>query len=259
MKKCFYILSGAAFLLSLTMQAQTNSDSDTNKDKGGTSKALDTKMTIVADEPPEKSEPAFHNGIFGVRFMPTISSIKVQNSDGSGVSGSAVVSYGYGGLLGFNLNKHIGLQVEVLYNTLSQKYQDHTFDRQININYVNVPLLLSLNTNRINVVNFNLVAGPQWGINVGSSVNTTGTGNGNSDTQAILSVKKNDFGIAYGAGLDFSVNPARTIRIDLGFRGVMGLTDVGDQSKPLDANSYYILREKQTQRYSAYIGLTFLL
>lgn len=252
-------MAGTAFLFSMPTQAQINSNINANKSTDVAIIVPETKMTVVIDEIPEESEPALHSGIFGVRFMPTISSLKVQNSDGAGVSGNAVLSYGYGGFLGFNVNKHIGVQVEVLYNTLSQKYKDHTFDRQIDINYVNVPLLLSLNTNRINVVNLNFVVGPQWGVNVGSKVKTSGTGNGNSNSIAVLSVKKNDFSIAYGAGLDFSINQARTIRIDLGFRGAMGVTDVSDRSKTLGPNEYYILREKQTQSYSAYIGLTFLL
>lgn len=259
MKKYFHIALGTVFLFSITAQAQVDSDVNVSKTIENANTDPNIKLKLVTVESPEKAEPVFHSGIFGIRFMPTISSIKVQNSDGAGVTGNAVVKYGYGALLGFSLNNHVGMQVEVLYNTLSQKYADHTFNREININYVQVPLLLSLNTNRIKMVNLNFVVGPQWGINVGSSVNTTGVGNGNSNMQAVLSVKKNDFAIAYGAGLDFAINPARTIRIDLGFRGTMGIMDASDRTKTLGINEYYILREKQMQSYAGYIGLTFLL
>ncbi len=201
-----------------------------------------------------KTDP---KGIFGVRFMPSVSSISVRNFDGS-VGGDFVLGYGFGGLFGFNFNQHAGIQLEIIYNQLSQKYQDHNLSRRIDINYINIPLLLSLNTNRLKPVNFNIVAGPQFGVNVGARLMTTGTPNGNSNTNAILAVKKSDFGIAYGAGLDFGLNHMHTIRLDVGFRGVMGLVDVSDRSGTLQTNSYYILQKNHIETYSAYAGLTFL-
>jgi opacity protein-like surface antigen len=233
MKKIFLITLGALFIFSKTSFAQ---DQTTG----------------------QKTDPNFHHGIFGVRFMPSVSTIKVQNYKGEVINGDFVVGYGYGALLGFDFNKHVGLQLEVIYNQLSQKYKDDQLDRRVNINYVNIPLLLSLNTNRAKAVNFNIVAGPQMGINVGSNLKTTGTYNGNSNTQAVLAIKKNDFGFAYGAGLDFCLNPRHTVRLDLGFRGVMGLVDVSDQSTTLQTNSYYILRKDHIQTYAGYIGFAFL-
>lgn len=234
-KKYFYVGIGALMLFSTTIRAQEVLN--------------ETRVTEV------KNETSTKGLLLGIRFMPTISSIKVLNSDGNSVNGNVVYSYGYGGLVGLDFNQHIGLQLEVLYNTLSQKYNDHTLDRHIDMNYVNVPVLLALNTNSNNIVNFNFVVGPQWGLNVGSKVETTGTGNGNSNTQAILAVKKNDLGIAYGAGLDFG----GTLRIEIGFRGVAGLIDISDRSKTLETNSYYILQKKGSQTYQAYIGLNWVL
>lgn len=196
-------------------------------------------------------------GIFGVRYMPTISIIKVQNFEGDNLEGEITTGNGFGGFIGVNLNKHIGLQVEVIYNQLSQKYKDDNLDRRIDINYVNIPLLLSLNTNRKRIVNLNGVIGPQWGINVGAKLKTTGTSNGNGNNTAILAVKKNDFGIAYGLGLDFAITPPKTIRLDIGFRGVMGLMVINNDNEKIDANSYYILQKATINYYSGYIGLTF--
>lgn len=251
MKKYIYIAVGTMFLLS-TSEAQENTNSVTSDN-------FSKDIILVTEEITDKPVPAFPVMVLGIRFMPTASNIKVQNSDGNAVDGNIVPSYGYGGLLGFNFTKHVGLQLEVLYNTLSQKYADHTLDREIDINYVNVPLLLSLNVNRTNAFNISLVVGPQLGINVGSSVTTRGTANGNTNTKAVLAVKENDFGIAYGGGVDFGLNAARTIRFDIGFRGVNGLVDVGDRSEKLETGSYYILQKKRTQTYAGYIGFTFLL
>lgn len=236
MKKYFYIIISSVFVFVGAIQAR-----EVEKEIPKT-KLLDL---------------VFNKGIFGIRYMPSISSIKVQNFEGD-VQGDFVLGHGYGGLLGINFNNHIGLQVEVIYNQLSQKYKDHDLERRIDLNYVNVPLLLSLNTNRKKIINLNIVAGPQLGVNVGATLKTTGTSNGNVNTQAILAVKKNDFGIAYGTGLDFGLNLRRTIRLDIGFRGFMGLLDVSDQSATLEANSYYVLRKTHIETYSGYIGLLFI-
>ncbi len=251
MKKYIHVAVGTMFLLS-TSQAQVNKDNNAGNN-------FSKDIVLVTEEVSAKPARDFPFMLLGVRFMPTTSDIKVQNSDGNTVKGEAVLSYGYGGLLGFNFNKHIGLQLEVIYSTLSQKYADHTLNREIDINYLNIPLLLSLNINRTSAVNLNVVVGPQLGVNVGSSVSTEGTANGNANTTAVLAAKKNDFGAAYGAGLDFGLNAARTIRFDIGFRGVTGLIDISDRSKTLETDSYYILQKKRTQTYAGYIGFTFLL
>ncbi|MCE9540436.1 MAG: PorT family protein [Bacteroidetes bacterium] len=251
MKKYIHVAIGTVFLFS-TSRAQVNSDNNaaTNFSKD---------IVVVTEDVSVKPERDFPVMLLGVRLMPTVSNIKVQNSDGNSVNGEAVLSFGYGGLLGYNFTKHIGLQLEVLYTTLSRKYPDHTLNREIDIHYVNIPLLLSLNVNRTSAVNLNVVVGPQLGVNVGSSVSTQGTANGNSNTTAVLAVKENDFGVAYGAGLDFGLNATRTIRFDIGFRGVNGLIDISDRDKTLETDSYYILQKKRTQSYAGYIGFTFLL
>lgn len=193
----------------------------------------------------------------GLRFMPTFSSIKVQTSDGGKITGDLTLNYGIGAMLAGYLNNHIGVQVDVIYNSFSQKYKDLDLSRKIKISYVNVPLLLSLNTRKSNTVNFNLVFGPQFGFNVGSTLQTTGS-NGTHDTQAVLAVKKNDIDFAYGAGLDFGINSARTIRIGIGYRGVLGLMDIADNNKSIAANEYYVLNNSKITTNSGYLGISFL-
>lgn len=217
-----------------------------------------TSLQAQETNPAPMQEPIFHNGIVGVRFMPTFSSIKIQSYNGTTLEGDFVLGYGYGGLLGYNYDKHLGLQLEVIYNRLSQKYKDDNLDRRLEINYLNIPLLLSLNTNRTKSVNLNFVVGPQLGINLGAKLTTTGTTNGNTNYHGILAVKKNDFGIAYGTGLDFCLNKMKTIRLDVGFRGVMGLVDVSDQSNTIETNSYYILKKANINTYSGYLGVAVL-
>ncbi len=85
---------------------------------------------------------------FGIRFMPTFSSFQIKSSNGSNVKGEATLGFGVGALLGFNFNEHVGLQAEIIYNSISQKSESMEAQYKINLKYVNVPLLLSLNTGK---------------------------------------------------------------------------------------------------------------
>ena len=50
----------------------------------------------------------------GLRFMPTISSIKLNSPSGGVVKGEAVLGFGFGGLVGFNFTDNVGIQGEVI-------------------------------------------------------------------------------------------------------------------------------------------------
>ncbi len=192
----------------------------------------------------------------GVRFMPVFSTFDVRTYDSGIAEANFTLGYGFGGLVGYNFNRYVGLQGELIYNVLNQKYRDRSLDHTVTLNYVNIPLLLSLNTGKGAPVNLNLVAGPQVGINVGSRVETSG-GKGVDTVQAILAVKAGDFGLAYGAGLEFGFGPGRNVLLDIGFRGVYGLIDISDRSKSTTTNEYYILDRAHVESYAGYIGLKF--
>jgi len=193
---------------------------------------------------------------FGLRFMPTVSAFDMKTSSGGTVSGQATLGYGVGALLGYNFSNHVGIQGEAIYSSITQKYKEQDVERKINLKYVNIPLLLALNTNKTGPVNFNIVAGPQIGISVGSNVFTTG-GDG-SNSQAIIDVKKGDLGLAYGAGADFALNPSGAFRLGIGFRGVYGLFDISDNNNSTTTDSYYVIDRTHIKTYSAYAGLSIL-
>jgi hypothetical protein len=199
---------------------------------------------------------AQQKGEFGVRFMPTVSNFDIQTSEGGQVSGEATIGIGAGIVLGLNFSDHIGIQAEAIYNTLTQKYREQDVDREIRLKYLNIPLLLSLNTGKTKPVNFNAVVGPQIGISVGTELFTNDIND--PDDEAVLSVKKGDLGFAYGAGLDFGLNTAKTFRLGFGFRGVFGLFDISDNSNSLTTDSYYILDRTHLKTYSGYAGVSFL-
>lgn len=197
------------------------------------------------------------SGEFGLRFMPSFSAFDFKSSTGGSITGEVRFSLGFGALLGVNFTEHVGLQGEIIYSSLSQKYKEIDRVHDITLRYINIPLLLSLNTGKSKAVNFNVVAGPQIGINVGSKLLSTG-GDGTNPSTPVLSVKKGDLGFAYGAGIDFGITADNTLRLGLGFRGVIGLIDISDNSSNIVTNSYYILDRTHLKSYAGYIGFSFL-
>lgn len=213
---------------------------------------------LSAQEPTMTPVPelsTFHRVELGARFMPTYSSFDVRRYNNNVVEGTLTYGLGWGGLIAVNYDEHIGLQGEVIYQELSQEFRDREVDHIVRLNYVNIPLLISLNTGKGNMVNLNFSGGPQVGINVGSEVEVKDV-KGTDTLNAILAVKQGDFGFAYGAGLEFGFGKSRAVHLDIGFRGVFGLVDISDKSKSITTDEYYILDRAHVQTYAGYIGLT---
>jgi outer membrane protein W len=212
-------------------------------------------LAQVTDMP--ASEFSLKRVELGVRFMPTFSKFAITTASNGTVKGDVTLGYGGGVTLAFNFSKYLGLQTGVIYNSFSQKYKDKNLDRQIKVSYVNIPLLLSINTNKTKPVNFNVMLGPELGLNIGSSVKST-SGSSKDTLTGVLAVKGNDFGVAYGAGLEFMLNEKRTLRFDVGYRGIYGLTNISNTSQSVETNSYYIINKANIRSNSVYVGLALL-
>jgi len=204
---------------------------------------------------PKDEAPPLRSVEFGIRYMPTVTSLTFNTINGQTVIGEATFNNGYGVMFGLNISKNVGIQAEINYSAISQKYKDQDLEREVHLNYLNIPVMLSLNTDKTKPVNLNLVAGPQFGINVGSSMTTSG-GNNADTLHAVLAVKQGDIGIAYGAGLEFALNKMHTFRLDIGFRGAYGLVNIDETN--ISNNTYNILVHASRKSYGGYAGLTFL-
>ncbi len=191
----------------------------------------------------------------GFRIMPTFTAMEFNTSDGGTVKAEGKLGWGVGGFLGVNFTNHVGLQAEVIYTTLSQQYKEADITHDITLKYINIPLLLSLNTGKDKPVNLNVVVGPQIGLNVGSDINSQ-SGDGTTSAQAKLQVKKSDIGFAFGAGIDFGLTS--TVRLGLGYRGVRGLIDISDNSNALTTDNYYVLDRTKTITNAGYVGISLL-
>lgn len=194
---------------------------------------------------------------FGFRFMPTVSSFSMESTGGGTIKGQGTFGYGIGGMVAFNFSRHVGIQGEVIYNALSQKYKDQELDRQIKVRYINVPIFLSLNTGKGNLINLNLVAGPQFGYNVGSSFSSSGGGSTDTITY-VHATKRSDFGFAYGTGMEFMLNEKRTIRMDIGYRGVFGLVNIADNSTSNGDGGVYVVEKAKVRTNAIYLGVSFV-
>ncbi len=192
----------------------------------------------------------------GFRYYPTFSALRVRTYDNQVVDGQMTMSNGFGVFVGHNFNHHVGLILELDYNQVSQKYKDRNLDRRVNINYINVPVLLSLNTDKAKVVNWNFVAGPQFGLNIGSDV-TEAPGD---TVKYTVAVKGGDVGLAYGTGLEIALNREHTVRLDFGYRGFSGLVDMGAKQTSSTSNSasFNVLVSAKRNYHAGYVGLTFL-
>jgi opacity protein-like surface antigen len=212
-------------------------------------------LNKVVFEKSEIENPPLRMVEFGIRYMPTFSGLDLNAYNGDVVKGKVTLRQGFGVLLGLNLNNHIGVQGEINYYKVSQNFRDLNLDNEINIKYINIPVLLSINTNKAMRVNLNVVAGPQFGINVGSNIKTTGTGDG-ENIRAVAAVKKGDIGLAYGAGLEFALNENHTARLDLGYRGFYGMVNMNASNSGSDTYNVIVKASRKTN--AVYIGLTLL-
>jgi hypothetical protein len=194
---------------------------------------------------------------FGIRFMPTASNFNLKTSSGGTIKGEVNLGFGAGILLGYNFNEHVGINAELMYSTYSQKYTEQNLERKITLRYVNIPLMLSLNSGITKPVNLNITAGPQIGISAGSTFTTKG-GDATTTFNSVT-IRKGDLGFAYGAGLDVALNPMKTTRFALGFRGVLGLIDISADNNNQVNTSYYAIDRVQLKTYSIYLGFTFLI
>ena len=202
------------------------------------------------------AKPSFKIVELGFRFMPTFSSFDMKSTSGGTVSGEVTLGYGIGAMLAINFSKHVGIQGELIYNSLSQKYTDQNLQREINVNYINVPILLSLNTGKDKPINLNLVAGPQFGMSLGSSMNSSG-GSSTDTVTTVFAAKNTDVGFAYGLGLGIMLNKTQTIRFDIGYRGIYGFMNISNTENQSSGTTFN-LDQATVRTNSAYLGLSLL-
>ena len=241
-------------LAAITLFSLMNSFGVTAQDmNAGVSQPQNTNAPVKEED--SKRNSGIKRGEFGIRYMTTLTKVDVRTYKGEVVKGTLTMQQGFGIRLAYNVNKHFGVETEVNYYQVSQKYADRGLNRKVTIRYLQIPVLLSLNSDRTQLVNLNVVAGPQFGVNIGTSIK--GTGNETSDTlRAVVAVEQGDVGFAYGAGLEFALNKGHSMRLDVGYRGFYGLVDLNTAQS--GSSTYNVITKISRNRNGAYLGFTVL-
>ena len=119
-----------------------------------------------------------------------------------------VTDYHLGAYLNLNLSDKFGITPEVLYTAYGSKWDD----AKVDFDYIAIPVML-----RFKPIDFlSLEAGPQFSFLTKAEVEDVG--------DVMDELKKNDFGLAFGAGVHLPLG------FNAGARYVLGFTDISDVS-----------------------------
>src|SRR5436190_3833553 len=115
---------------------------DSTKVNSTTTVTTSTSTAASTNQNDNNTKDGDYPGCYvGFRFMPTFTFLDYETIDNATAEVTAQVSYGWGGLLGFNFSNNVGLQFEVLYNRLAQQFKTQESVNDVRLDYINIPLL----------------------------------------------------------------------------------------------------------------------
>jgi len=173
------------------------------------------------------AQKGFH---FGIKYQPNISSVQNADfADSTNLSLKNTFAQGGGVSLAFNVFDNLGVQAEALYSEQGQKFsgQDTAgklYNSFLKLTYINVPLLIRLNSNTRKTVSFHITGGIQMGLLYGAGLVVTRV-DGAQTTGVASTFKTVDMAVVYGGGFD--INLAEYFHINIGLRLSDGLVDIG--------------------------------
>lgn len=189
---------------------------------------------------------------YGIRYMPIVAELYTKDDQGRIMNRESVFGHGFAGTCEYSLTEHFGVQGELIFNNLRQKFVYNRNKTEFRMNYINVPMLVTFNTDRTLRFNINFAAGPQIGVNVGSKLIGEQPRYSEIPNPA-LKVKRLDLGFAYGFGFEI-LNANKNMMFNAGFRGYQGFIDLGkDNSAP---NSFNIIEDTKLKTFAGYFGVT---
>jgi hypothetical protein len=257
----------AMIFTNLTM-AQVDTEADTvNVDTLKTASLFNTNYSSgLGEKAPSPIQevviPSVTGFHIGLRYMPTFSDLDFQVDNGE-VRADGEINHGFGVSFNYYFTNFFGTHLEINYTGFEYMFRDGDQETRVNINYVNIPLLASYNTNLGRRVNWNLTAGPYLGINTGADLNVeNGTQNGTTTgtTTGVIHVRPADLGVAYGTGLDFGFGQTQWLHLRVGYRGTSGLIELADNEAQVDQDQYnVVISRSRLVTNGAYIGIMFKL
>jgi hypothetical protein len=191
---------------------------------------------------------------FGVRYQPFLSKMNFISQTNSRIIPDETINQGWGASLNYYGSNYFAIHVEIINQRQKFSFRDAGFQNTVDLNYVNMPILASLNSNYGRAINVNVAAGPYLGFN--TNVQTTTNGQANGKGTPILIANPLDFGAAYGAGLDFAFGTGSWLHLNLGYRGTLGFTNIKDSNIILDETQYSIIGKNARNRTNGlYVGI----
>jgi len=158
---------------------------------------------------------------FGIKFGANFADQAVEDIDTK-----TITDFHVGGYLNLNFTEQLGITPEVLFSAQGSK-QDGV---RVDYDYIAIPVMLRIKP----VEMLSLQVGPQFSFLTKAEVEDVG------DIKDQL--KKNDFGLAFGAGVHLPVG------FNAGIRYVLGFTNVSDVSEESIKN----------RTFQIYVGWTIL-
>ena len=132
--------------------------------------------------------------------------------DASGVDFKSRTGFHAGAFATINFGT-IGIQPEIIYNSVGSKAETAIGDLTTKLDYVTIPIMVRVNFAKV----FNIHAGPQFGILTSAKQEFGGDKEDIKDE-----LKSSDLGLGVGAGLDLPMGLVASVRYNI------GLSDIGD-------------------------------
>jgi len=137
--------------------------------------------------------------------------MNVSNYTGGNLDSKALLGFHAGGTFNFLLGKNFSIAPEVLFSTQGAKYDDLGTEKNIKVNYIQLPVMAKFRFDE----GFYLEAGPQFGFKVGEDTDIP--------DQTIENFA-NDLDLSFGAGLGYHSSTG----FGIGARYLAGISKVGD-------------------------------
>lgn len=141
--------------------------------------------------------------------------INIANQNVSGLGDpetSSEIGFHGGVFVTFMFSEKLGIQPEILYSSQGSTIEFGSQEYIENLGYITLPVLLRYNINDM----FSLHAGPQFGL----LISAEGEDYLGDTYDSMDSFKKSDIGLGFGAEADLP------IKLGIGARYVLGLTDI---------------------------------
>jgi hypothetical protein len=219
MRKIALLIAGLFVMELSTVVAQDTTRTVVTTTTVTTPTASPAPIAVKSEEP---SQTGLH---LGLRFQPTFVALTNRGYEQDARRISATIGYGYGGSLAYFFNNYVSFNLEVVYSEIDQDYMDEqNNERRLGVSYFDIPMLATINSNFGRQVNINAALGPQLGIFSGARFDGKSQGE-TSNVDAVVALDPVGIGLGYGAGIDFGMGAKRHTHLNLGFRGVAGLTN----------------------------------